>query len=256
MFNSKVIIVTGSSAGLGAATAVNYAREGAKGVVINGRNEDALREVKKKCEVAGKGKTKVHMCVGDLAKDDVRAKIINETIREFGQLDVLVNNAAFSIPGTTSQLSIDSYDKIFAVNLRAVVALTQLAIPHLIKTKGNVVNISSLAALKAMPEITFYAMSKAALDHFSRCLAVDLGPKGVRVNSVNAGAIAGTTFTTRMGYTPEQIKEIAKAHDNSAPLGRFGTVDEYSDLILFLSSDKGSFITGTCMPIDGGARLV
>lgn len=86
--------------------------------------------------------------------------------------------------GSVSDLPMDVFDKLFDVNLRALVALTQLAIPHLSKTKGNIVNVSSGAAVKALPTFTFYCMSKAALDHFTRCLAVELGPKGVRVNSV------------------------------------------------------------------------
>jgi len=255
MFQGKVVLITGSSVGIGAGTAVQFAREAASGVVIHGRNEEELKKVKSKCEEAGKGKTKVLICLGDITSDEVRAKLINDTIMEFGRLDVLVNNAGFAIRGTGSEGTIDSYDKIFAVNVRAVVALTQLAIPHLIKIGGNIINVSSVAAVKAFSASTFYCMSKAALDHFSRCLAVELGPKGVRVNSVNPGYIHDTEFQSRMGIAPEQSKQFAEARANIYPLRRVGTVEEVADQIIHLASDKAKFITGITLPIEGGGLL-
>jgi len=134
MFKSKVVIVTGSSGGIGATTAVMFASEGAA-VVIHGRKEAALHEVKEKCLKAGGGKNKVHICIGDVSKEDVRQKLINETIKEFGKLDVLVNNAALFDQSTFSESSMEIYDKLFDVNVRSVIALTQLAAPHLVKSK-------------------------------------------------------------------------------------------------------------------------
>jgi NAD(P)-dependent dehydrogenase (short-subunit alcohol dehydrogenase family) len=253
MFKSKVVIVTGSSTGIGAGTAVKFASEGASGIVLHGRQEEGLKNVKERCEKAGQGNLKVHVCVGDITQENVRQKLINETIKEFGQLDILINNAGISMRGTVSELPIDAYDKVFDVNVRALVAVTQLAIPHLIKSSGNIINISSGAAVKALPIFTYYCMSKAALDHFTRCLAVELGPKGVRVNSVNPGFIPGTEIVTRQGVTVDQIKVHTDRAVQLYLLRRVGTIDEVADAILYFASDKAKFITGVVVPVDGGA---
>jgi len=254
-FSSKVVIVTGSSAGIGAGTAVKFAKEGAAAVVIHGRKADALEKVKADVEKAGSG-VKVHVVVGDVTEDQVRQRLINETVEKFGRLDVLVNNAAVShMPGLAADASIDIYDNMFNINVRSLILVTQLAIPHLIKTKGAIVNISSIAALRARPIFTYYNMSKIAVDHYSRCLAVELGPKGVRVNCVNPGYIEDTDLSSRQGATPEMIKQFATQSTATYPLRRAGTVNEVADLIIFLASEKSSFMTGTITPIDGGAIL-
>jgi len=253
MFKSQVVIVTGSSTGIGAGTAVKFASEGARGIVLHGRQVDSLKSVKERGEKAGQGNVKVIMCIGDITQESVRQKLINDTIKEFGQLNILVNNAGISMRGTVSELPIDIYDKVFDVNVRSLVALTQLAIPHLVKSSGNIVNISSGAAVKALPMFTYYCMSKAALDHFTRCLAVELGPKNVRVNSVNPGFIPGTEIVTRQGVTVEQIKAHTERAEQMYPLRRVGTIDEVADAILYLASDKAKFITGVVVPVDGGA---
>jgi len=252
MFKSKVILITGSSTGIGAGTAVKFANEGAGGIVLHGRQKDALKSVKEQCENVGKGNVKVHICMGDITKQEVREKLINETIQQFGRLDVLVNNAGLAVPVEFGESKIEIYDQIFDVNVRSLIILTQLALPHLIKSNGNIVNVSSVASVKIFPMMTYYCMSKAALDHFTRCLAVDLGPKGVRVNSVNPGAIAGTELATRHGSGGEQIKAILKHLEQIYPLRRIGTVDEIADAILFLASDKAQFITGVNFVVDGG----
>jgi len=253
MFKSKVIIITGSSTGIGAATAVKFASDEADGIVLHGRQEDALKSVKEKCEKVGKGN--VHICIGDITKQEIREKLINETIQQFGRLDILVNNAGIN-KGVTEfhEAKIDSFDEVFDVNLRSVVTLTQLALPYLIESKGNIVNVSSVASLKVHPEYTHYSMSKAAFDYFTRSLAVELGPKGVRVNSVNPSLIKGTQMALRQPGSKKMI-EFGKQLVKRYPLRRTGTVDEVADAILYLASDKAKFVTGVNFSIDGGAKL-
>jgi len=253
MFKSKVVIVTGSSTGIGAGTAVKFASEGITGLVLHGRQEEKLKKVKEQCEKAAQGNAKILVSMGDINNEQVRQKLINDTIKEFGRLDILVNNAGISMRGTVSELSMDVFDKLFNTNVRSLVAFTQLAIPHLTKSNGNIVNISSGAAVKALPMFTFYCMSKAALDHFTRCLAVELGPKGVRVNSINPGFIPGTEIVTRQGIPAELIKAHTERAIQTYPLRRVGTIDEVADAILYLASDKARFITGVIVPVDGGA---
>jgi NAD(P)-dependent dehydrogenase (short-subunit alcohol dehydrogenase family) len=252
MFKGKAVIVTGSSGGIGAATAVQFAAEGAN-VVVHGRNEAALHEVKDKCTKAGGGQGKVHIVVGDIAKDEVRQKLINETVQHFGKLDVLVNNAALYNPAQFSESTLDIYDKLFDVNVRSVIALTQLATPHLINSKGNVVNISSDVGTKAVTWAFFYALTKATMNHFTKCLALELGPKGVRVNSINPGYIPETDVLTRAGIQGEDQQWYAKMASQQYPLKRTGKVDEVVNSILFIASDKATFSTGILFPVDGGA---
>jgi len=254
MFKAKVVIVTGSSTGIGAGLAVRFAGEGAN-VVIHGRNESALQDVKKRCLEASGGNAKVHTCVGDISSDDVRQKLINETIQQFGQLDVLVNNAGIWDPSTFSESSMDLYDRLMDINVRAVIALTKLAAPHLIKSKGNIVNISSEAGAKAFNLQTFYCVTKAALDHFTKCLALELGPKGVRVNAVSPSYTPETDVLSRAGVTNETKEFYLKMSREGHPLRRTGTVEEVCDGTLFIASDKAKFCTGVILPVDGGSTI-
>jgi len=256
MFKNKVIIVTGSSTGIGAGAAVKFAEEGAAAVTIHGRQEAALKNVKEKVEKAGQGKTKVHVVAGDITDEKVRERLINETVEKFGQLDVLVNNAGFmNSPLLTADAPMELFDKVMNINLRSMVVLTQLAIPHLVKTKGNVVNISSVGGIKAYYFFTFYDMSKAAMDHFTRCLAVELGPKGVRVNSINPGSIPETELASKTGLTSTDIDAQIKGITAATPLRRPGTIEEIAHVITFLASEKAAFITGTHVVADGGLTL-
>jgi NAD(P)-dependent dehydrogenase (short-subunit alcohol dehydrogenase family) len=253
MFQSKVVIVTGSSSGIGARAAVRYAKEGATGVVISGRRAELLQHVKQECESVSNGKTKVKVVVGDVTQENVRNQLINDTVKEFGQLDVLVNNAAFGMNfQSMADCPIELYDKLFDVNVRSLVLLTQLAIPHLVKSKGNIVNISSGVAIKALPGTAYYCMTKAALDHYTRCLAVELGPQGVRVNTIRPGVIPDTDFDREFKKEFDGIRGML---EQQTPLRRTGTSDEVTDLILFLSSDRASFVTGDAISVDGGIIL-
>jgi len=255
MFKSKVVIVTGSSSGIGACAAIRLASDGAKAVVIHGRQEEKLKKVKEECEKASKGNVKVHICVGDITDENVRKNLINSTIDQFGQLDILVNNAGLGAPSSLTASKMESYDEMFNVNVRSVMALTQLAIPHLIKAKGNVINISSSAGIKPFPMFFFYSCSKAALDHFTKCLALELGPQGVRVNSVNPSLIPETEFNRRRGVTEDEIKTIIGYVEKAYPLRRAGTTEEVVNAIVYLASDNSKFVTGVIFPVDGGETI-
>jgi len=250
MFKSKVVLITGSSSGIGAATAVKFAEQGAD-LVIHGRRESELQQVKERCLKVGDSKTKVHIVIGDITKDDVRQKIINESIEKFGKLDVLVNNAGLWNPASFDESAMEIYDKLFDVNVRSLIALTQLAVPHLIKTKGNIVNTSSDIGLKPMAFSIYYAVSKAAVNHFSKCLALDLGPKGVRVNCVNPAYFPDTDLSRVLDHVDKEA--VIQFLSNIYPLRRTGKLEEVADAILFLASEKASFVTGVLFPVDGGS---
>ncbi|KAJ8721913.1 hypothetical protein PYW08_004315 [Mythimna loreyi] len=247
-FQDKVVLVTGASSGIGAAIAIKFAEEGAK-VAIVGRKKQKLEEVAKKC-----GNPLV--LVSDVSKDADVKRIISETVRQFGKLDILINNAG--IGGNVSILAenaMQTFDQVMATNLRSVVYLTNLAAPHIVKTKGNIINISSIAAYAIVGKETFsYCTSKAALDHFTRAVAQELAESGVRVNVINPGPVV-TDFVMNMGATAE-IQDAAWKHAATmTALKRVSVPEEIADLVLFTASDKARAITGSSFVSDNGSLL-
>lgn len=250
-FTEKVVLVTGASSGIGAETVIQFSKQGASVVVVD-RDEHNL------CKVADKirksGAAEPLEIVADVTKDTER--IITETIQKFGKLDILINNAGiFRLNEETTLGSLEIYDKIMSVNVRSVIALTKLAVPHLEKTKGNIVNLSSITATMASASHTAYSMSKAAIDHFTRCAAVELAPKGIRVNAVRPGVIR-TLIYKNSGANGEMVDRIFTNWAKIKPLGRIGEVQDVANAILFLANDNASFITGHSMYCDGGSNLV
>lgn len=179
-FTGKVILVTGASSGIGADAARYLAKLGAK-VAIVGRNEKRLKAVAE--EIKKSGSATPLTIVADVTKDAER--IVNETIKHFGQLDILINNAGVGKQDSVLAANLDAFDWTFDTNVRAVINLTKLCVPHLEKSKGNVVNISSDSGFKASVNLMSYCMSKSALNQFTKCSALDLAPKGIRVNAIN-----------------------------------------------------------------------
>ncbi|XP_018395009.1 PREDICTED: 3-oxoacyl-[acyl-carrier-protein] reductase FabG-like [Cyphomyrmex costatus] len=250
-FKGKVVLITGASSGIGAETAIYLAQLGAS-LSITARNKLNLNKVAEQC-----GQPKPFIVTGDLANEndnDVK-NIIDSTIKRYGKLDVLINNAGIAEFGTIETVSLKQYDNIMNVNVRSVFQLTTLAVPYLIKTKGNIVNVSSVAGLRPFKNGTTYSMSKAALDQFTRCVALELASQQVRVNSVNPGAVI-TDILRNTGMNQEQIKIFYEKMKGAHALGRIGDTLEIAKSIAFLASDDASFITGVTIPVDGGWLLM
>lgn len=249
-FSGKVVLITGASSGIGADAARHLARLGAR-VAIVGRNSARLNAVADEIQNAG-GATPLAI-VADVNQDSER--IINETIENMGQLDVLVNNAGILAPASEIEnLDLTDLDRTLNTNLRSVVALTKLSVPHLAKTKGNIVNISSIAAIRQRVGASAYSVSKAALDQFTKCAALELASKSIRVNSVNPGAIQ-TPILRAAGYDEASARTFFEQAKKGYPLGRVGEVSDTSAAIAFLASDSASFITGDILKVDGGKLL-
>ncbi|XP_050331792.1 3-oxoacyl-[acyl-carrier-protein] reductase FabG-like [Bactrocera neohumeralis] len=247
----KVVIVTGASSGIGAATAEAFAKAGSK-VVLTGRNAANLKVTEAACKAAN-SKAELLLIAADVTVDAER--IINTTIDRFGQLDVLVNNAGIFEVGNILDIEVDQFDRIFNTNVRSVFLLTKFAAPHLITSKGNIVNVSSVSSLRSNRGMSAYCSSKAALDQFTRCIALDLAPQNVRVNSINPGVIV-TGIHRSLSSSPQELDEFYVRSKAMHPLGRVGEPKEVAHAIIFLASDSTSFITGVTMPIDGGRHAL
>uniref|UniRef100_A0AC34QXD6 Uncharacterized protein n=2 Tax=Panagrolaimus sp. JU765 TaxID=591449 RepID=A0AC34QXD6_9BILA len=255
-FENKVVIVTGSSTGIGQSAALLFGKEGAK-VTIHGRSDAGLEKTKNLLKEAGVSDDRILVVKGEIQEDKTLENLVNETVKKFGKLDIVVANAGIGFydkgkgphdPATLSYL--------LDVNLVSGVKLLQLAAPHLEKTKGNVVYVSSIVALMQYADNPFYAVSKAALDHWTRHAAIIYGTKGIRVNSVNPGGVR-TDFVRRMGYGDEFLQKLEDVFISGVnPLGRISLPDEQAEAIAFLASDQAGYCNGSIFVVDGGQHLV
>ena len=246
-FTGKVAFVTGATSGIGQACAMAFAKAGAK-VVCIGRNEEALTDVEQRIRETD---TETLAIKADLASVQEGERAIQETLKTFGGIDVLVNAAGHISSGTVENTSLEAWDEMMNVNVRAVFQLMQKALPSLIERRGNIVNISSVTGLRAFPGVLAYCVSKAALDQLTRCAALELAAKGVRVNAVNPGVVV-TEIHKRGGMSEEAYAAFLEHSKQTHPLGRTGRPEEIADLVLYLASDKASWITGATYSIDGG----
>jgi NAD(P)-dependent dehydrogenase (short-subunit alcohol dehydrogenase family) len=249
-FAGKSIIVTGATSGIGRATAEAFGREGAS-VVLVGRNETALGEVADAVRAAGGHAVS---CRADVTAADAPDRIVGAATGAFGRLDVLVNAAGVIATGALEATTDETWDTMMAVNLRAPFRLMRAAAPHLRSTKGTVVNVSSVNGLRSFPGVLAYCVSKAGVDHLTRCAAIEMAPLGVRVNAVNPG-VTVTNLHRRSGMAEPQYAAFLERSKETHPLGRPGQPDDIAALILFLASDRAGWMTGETIPIDGGRHL-
>ena len=249
-FAEKVVLVTGATSGIGRACALRFAGAGAR-ISAVGRNDEALINLSREIETAG-GKT--FLLRADLSLAGEAQRIVEQTVTHFGGIDVLVNAAGHIASGTIEDTSLEAWDAMLNINLRAVFNLTQKAAPALIESRGNVVNVSSVTGMRAFPGVLAYCVAKAGVDQLTRCSALELAAKGVRVNAVNPGVVV-TEIHRRGGMTDEQYDAFLERSKQTHPLGRVGEAQEIAELIFFLASDRASWITGATYSIDGGRAL-
>ena len=246
-FSKKTLLVTGATSGIGKATALRFAREGASIAAI-GRNEAALVELKKELDSFGIRSLTIR---ADLSLEAEAAMTVSRTVEHFDGVDVLVNAAGHISSGTIEDTSLEAWDAMLEINLRAPFRLMQKALPAIISRRGNIVNVSSVTGLRAFPGALAYCVSKAGLDQLTRCAALELAAKGVRVNAVNPGVVV-TEIHKRGGMSSEQYNAFLEHSKDTHPLGRVGDAKEVAELIFFLASDRASWITGATYSIDGG----
>lgn len=243
----KVTIVTGATSGIGRATALRFAAAGAR-VALVGRNGRELNRV------AGEIKEQQGEALSiraDVTDEKAARRIIARTLKEFGALDVLVNAAGHISSGTIENTTLAAWDAMMNVNLRSAFQLMQEAVPHLALRRGNVVNVSSVTGLRSFPGVLAYCVSKAGLDQLTRCAALELAPKGIRVNAVNPGVVV-TEIHKRGGMSEKDYAAFLEHSKATHPIGRVGEAREVAELILYLASERAAWITGATYSIDGG----
>ena len=243
----KVAVVTGASKGIGAEIARQLAADGAA-VVVNYASSKAGAD-KVVAEITAKGGKAVAVKADVANPADITA-LFAETKKQFGRLDVLVNNAGIYEFSPLENVSPEHFHKQFNLNVLGLILSTQEAVRHFGPKGGSVVNISSVVATAALPYAAVYSATKAAVDAVTRSLATELGPKGVRVNSVNPGMVE-TEGTHSQGITESDFRKQVEA---ATPLGRIGRVDDIAPAVVFLASDDAKWITGQALHISGGNR--
>jgi NAD(P)-dependent dehydrogenase (short-subunit alcohol dehydrogenase family) len=248
-FAGKAVLVTGGSSGIGRACALALAAEGAT-VALAGRRRARLDETAANVRKAG-GQPLV--LEGDVRDEATCAKWAEACEKSFGGLDGLVNAAGVIGNGAIDTTTPAEWDRVMDSNARSLYLMTRAAAEALKKKKGSIVNLSSVGSNRPYAGLAAYCVSKAAVDMITRCAALDFAPHGVRVNAVNPGVVVTElhTVTSAVADYPAFLERGKSTH----PLGRVGSVEEIAALVLFLLSDEAGWITGACMPIDGGRAL-
>jgi NAD(P)-dependent dehydrogenase (short-subunit alcohol dehydrogenase family) len=249
-FAQKIVIVTGASSGIGRSTAMAFALEGAE-VVLVSRSEPALAEVAHSITAAG-GQALAYPA--DITAADAPHRIVKAATDAFGGIDILVNAAGVIATGTVESTTDEAWDAMMEINLRAPFRLMREATPYLKARKGAVVNVSSVNGLRSFAGVLAYCVSKAGMDHLTRCAALEMAPHGVRVNAVNPG-VTITNLHRRGGMNDAQYGTFLDRAKETHPLGRPGQPEEVAALIMFLASEKAGWMTGETIPIDGGRHL-
>jgi NAD(P)-dependent dehydrogenase (short-subunit alcohol dehydrogenase family) len=239
------VIVTGASSGIGRATAVRFAKDGAA-VLAVGREQSALNEV---CEAIEKEGGRGVPFVADVTSADAPEAIVRAAIDRFAGLSAIVIAS-----GTIESTGDAPWDQMIDINLRAPFRLMRAAVPALTASRGAIVNVSSVTGLRAFPGVLAYCVSKAGLDQLTRCAALELAAKGVRVNAVNPGVVV-TNLHRRSGMGDDNYAAFLERSKETHPLGRAGKAEEIAELIAFLASDRAEWITGETISIDGGRHL-
>ena len=246
----QTVVVTGATSGIGRAAALRFARDGAS-ILAVGRKADALAEVAREVELDG---GRCETCEIDVTSVDAPGAISAQVAGTFGGVTTLVNAAGIIATGTVESTQDDEWDEMLDINLRAPFRLMRALAPMLIASKGSIVNVSSVTGLRAFPGVLAYCVSKAGVDQLTRCAALELAPKGVRVNAVNPGVVV-SNLHRRGGMNEESYVAFLEHSKKTHPIGRPGEPPEIADLIFFLASDHAAWITGETISIDGGRHL-
>lgn len=244
MLANKIAVVTGGGSGIGAASAMRFAEEGASVLVADLRGHKAQQIA----SVINEGGGVALSIQTDVSQSEQVQAMIERCIEQFGRIDVLFNNAGTVRPGTAVDLDIADWDFVMAVNVRSVFLGAKYAIPHMLSQgSGSIINTASIAGLHGDGGAVVYAASKAAVINLTRALSTDHAAQGIRVNAICPGTIE-TEPVRRMMTAPGALETYLKA----SAIGRLGRPEEIANAALWLASDQSSFVTGEALVVDGG----
>jgi len=245
MNTKRIAIVTGGGSGLGLAIAKKFVENNIT-TIIAGRDEEKLRKGKEELGKLGYYKT----CdVSDLPSIP---KFVDEVVKEFGQIDILVNNAGINQKKEFTEVTDEEFQRVITTNLSAVFAMSREVVKHMIeKRSGCIINISSMAAQYGLPKVIAYSASKTAIDGMTRAMAVELSPKGIRVNAIAPGFIYSEMTAKALDSDPERKAKVF----GRTPMGIMGQPEDIGNAAYYLASDAAKFVTGVVLPVDGGNSI-
>jgi len=242
---NKIALITGGGSGIGLGIARQFLHSGAK-VVITGRNPEKLQEARNELG------EKCFVIQNDVTDKNSHQALVRQIENEIGPIDVLVNNAGMHSKVSSLEAEDDAFQEVIDINLNSVFALSREVLKKMVpRGRGSVINISSMSALYGLPQIAAYSSSKTALLGLTRALASEFSYSGVRINSIAPGFIESDMLNKVMEKDPERKQKVM----GRTPMRRLGTPDEIGHAAVFLASDASKFITGVCLPVDGGNSI-
>ena len=249
-FDGKTAIITGGSAGIGLAVAARLAGEGAE-VLITGRRPEQLKAAVADLTAQG---ASVHALAGDVSAPDAPEQIVAAALSRWSRIDVLVNNAGVLLMRGILETSRADFERVLGINLVGAFLGIKAVAPKIIERGGgSIINVSSIDGLKGSNAVSAYSASKWGMRGLTKVAAMELGPRGVRVNSVHPGGIA-TPMTTRAGQTPE-VEAATRRFYKGVPIGRVGAPEEVARVSVFLASEDASYMCGAEIAVDGGMSI-
>lgn len=245
LINSKVAIITGGGSGLGFAIAEKFIKEGMICVIV-GRDQTKLDKAKEKLG------TNCYAISCDLSNLSSIPSFVTDVVKQFGHIDILVNNAGINQKKEFTEVTDEEFQQIITTNLSAVFAMSREVVKHMLqKGSGSIINISSMAAQYGIPKVIAYSASKSAIDGMTRAMAVELSPKGIRVNAIAPGFIYSDMTAKALDSDPERKAKVF----GRTPMGIMGQPEDVANAAFYLASDAAKYITGVVLRVDGGNSI-
>lgn len=250
---NKVVLITGAGAGIGRATALLFAQEGAKVVAQDLRAEAGQETV----DLISKSQGEAVYVGGDVARTADAEAMVRTAVQRYGALDVLFNNAGIWRGGTILDISEEDWDRTMAVNVKGMYQVSRFAVQQMMRQgAGSIINAASVAALRGSPMSAAYNASKGAVLLLTKCMALDFGRYGIRVNCTCPGVIETQMAEELLSYRSlgddDRKQALLETYQERHLVGRLGQPEEVAKVVLFLASDESSFVTGAAWPVDGG----
>lgn len=241
----KVAIVTGGGSGLGFAIAEKFTQNGIRTIIV-GRDAVKLNDAKERL-----GEHAFAMSC-DLSNLSSVPAFVDKVIEEFGQIDILVNNAGINMKKEFTEVTDEEFQSVITTNVCSVFSMSREVVKHMLaKGSGNIINISSMAAQYGLPKVIAYSASKTAIDGMTRAMAVELSPKGIRVNAIAPGFIYSAMTDKALNSDPERKAKVF----GRTPMGRMGEAADIGEAAFYLASDASKYVTGVILPVDGGNSI-